>query len=127
MTIQNVEIGTGRSGPLYGGDAADINISITDDDGDPLTLSGATVEFEIWGRIGRDRIELLDTDGIVEFTDAAAGEVKVPLNTSRTLDLQPDTGSIEYEFRVRVITGGQPDTVTTGLLVITAGTDEFSA
>lgn len=93
---------------IYTGDADELAITVTDEDGDPVDLLNTTVTWAIARNAHTDALIEKDTDGDVTIVDAAAGELNVDIEPADTRDLRPRTYYHEVELRDQ---DGDPTTV----------------
>ncbi|TKX84222.1 hypothetical protein EXE43_20105, partial [Halorubrum sp. SS5] len=101
MTTTGQEIPPSNDGPYIAGDTLLITLSVTDDNGDPIDLSAADVEFAVAPyRGGPTLIEKTVGDGIT-ITDPANGEIEIRVNGVDTSSLGAADGRA-YPFDVAV-------------------------
>ena len=81
---------------LVQGDTMSFKVTLTDDAGDPIDLTGTTADMEIKRADGTLVLALTTGDGI-EFTDAGNGEMTVTVEASDTTAFDPD-----YTYRYDV-------------------------
>lgn len=115
MTATGQDIGTDAD-PYYAGDTLIVHFSVTDRNGDPKDLTGASVEWAA-ARSRGDAPVLSDADTGVSLTidDASGGVVRLEVDRGVTDDLH---GPYHYELEVTDSTGSE-DTVTSGKLKVT--------
>ena len=118
MTDTAQDIGTDPTDPYIAGDTLRITETITEPDGSPKNLTGATVEWAV-ARYATESpvLDASDADVTLDVTDAAAGIVTVAVAADVTADMN---GEYIHEFRVTDQAGDQ-DTVTRGTLDVTTG------
>lgn len=87
------------------GETKTLELTVTNADGDPVNLTGATVYFTV--KASRDGSALIEKDSgtpaEAQITDAANGEAEIYLVASDTSSL--DAGSYVYDVWV-VLSGG---------------------
>jgi len=90
---------------LYTGDSADFILTVTDDDGDIVKLTGATIAFTVKDRVGGTIfIRKTTADSLeIEITEPLAGKAKIKLQGSDTQEL--DCKAYVYDVRVELADG----------------------
>lgn len=115
------------------GDAAELVVTVEDDDGNIMDLTGAEVKWLLLeDKTDQEPDAVLTKDGVedgtvngVEFSDPTNGEVKIIINTDETDDLVnwenfPDD-TRQYHHRLRVIdTDGRRVTAFVGRFEVVA-------
>lgn len=117
MTDTAQDIGNDPEDPYYAGNSLEINESITDENGNALDLSNATVEWGVARRPG-DSVVIGDGDAEVTLsidTPASDGDVTVTVEPGHTSDMD---GTYKHEFKVTKDDGTE-DTVTRGDFEVT--------
>lgn len=101
--------------PLFRGDSRDYSLTFTDDEGDPIPITGWKVYFTLkkneW-----DSKTVVKKD-VTEHEDAEGGNTVISLAPADTNDLEP--GDYFYDFQVKK-PGGDILTVAKGKLKILA-------
>jgi hypothetical protein len=101
------------------GDTAQLVVTVTDDAGDPVTLTGATAAFALARTRGDDPVITKSTiDGGITLTDPANGELTVTVDGTDTADLGGPHGRRYYYEVTLGDETGQTATVTTGTWTI---------
>lgn len=98
----------------YQGETKTLAVTITDDGGSPLDLTGLSAEWRLTTRVDPNTAVVTKTDGAgITITDAVAGKLEVQLDGS---DTEIDPGSYRHELR---LTGtGYVATVLAGRVTI---------
>jgi hypothetical protein len=101
------------------GDTARLVVTVTDDAGDAVNLTGATAAFALARTRGGDPLVTKSTDGGgITLTDPANGELTITIDGADTADLGSPRGRRHY-YEVTIRDGsGQTVTVTTGTWTI---------
>lgn len=125
MTDTNQTIGS-DSDPLFGGDTATLEVTVTDASDSAFDLStAASLDFEVFRDAlgdGTADLDYDDGDAALSVTGGSNDVVEVALSQSDTQGLAPDRGLTTYHWRVRVTDAdGDRDTVATGELIVRAG------
>lgn len=95
-------------------DTVTLTITFTNQDGDPIDLTGSTVFFTIKDRPDDPDSEALLATSWTSHTDPTAGRTSVTLSTTQT-NIEPD--AYFYDFQVRE-SGGAIQSTKKGQIIV---------
>lgn len=96
------------------GDTCSFRVTLSDENDDPINLTGTTAYMEIKRNDGTLVLALTIGDGIT-YTNAAGGEMTITIDSSDTANLDPE---YTYNYDVQWTNGGNVRTVAAGNLKI---------
>lgn len=87
---------------MYAGDDKLLTVTVTDEDGDAVDLTSATIKWQAAKSYGKSSAIEKDTTGGISITDASGGVFQVTLSDTDTEDL---SGNYVHEAEVTFADG----------------------